>query len=144
MDTKDFLDKVKEKDEYFIFEIQDVEEKKIYDELESEGYVYTNAEGAIKIKEDAFEQIENTKSNGSVEDDELQAHTSKQSAEEALEDLKNLKDGNNPLINEFYSNARMAFSFADDAELSFKEKKRIYRLVNDMRFLSRLMNNFSE
>jgi len=154
MEKKVLLEKIDEKDEYHIFDIEKNEEKETFDEAVSEDILYIGSEGEVRVTENGRNLIENNQDQPEEPhdvapdvtpgfSDYFDAHNSKLDAEEALEDLQNLaKD--TPIAKELESDARMAFSFAKDADLSYKEKQRIYRLVNDVRFLARKLSEFSE
>ncbi len=154
MDKKVLLKKVDEKDEYHIFDIEKNDEKKTFDEAVSEDLLYIDSEGKVRVTENGRDFIDDRQDQPNKPQDVapdvtpgfsdyFDAHNSKLDAEEALEDLRNLAE-ETPINKELESDARMAYSFAKDAELSYKEKQRIYRLVNDVRFLARKLNEFSE
>jgi len=150
MDKKVLLEKIDEKDEYRIFDVINEEEKEVFDEAESEDLLYVDSEGEVRVTEsgrnfinDSQDQPEEPQDITPGFSDYFESHSSKLDAEEALEDLRNLaKD--TPINKELESDARMAYSFAKDADLTYKEKQRIYRLVNDVRFLARKLSEFSE
>jgi len=154
MDKKVLLEKIDEKEEYRIFDVINEEEKEAFDEAESEDLLYVDSEGEVRVTENGRDLINDNQDQPEEPhdvapdvtpgfSDYFDAHNSKLDAEEALEDLQNLaKD--TPITKELESDARMAFSFAKDADLTYKEKQRIYRLVNDVRFLARKLSEFSE
>lgn len=154
MNKKVLVEKIDEKDEYRIFDIEENGEKETFDEAVSEDLLYIDSEGEVRVTENGRSLIDGNQDRPEEPQDVdpevtpgfsdyFDAHNSKLDAEEALEDLQNLAE-ETPINKELESDARMAYSFAKDAELSYKEKQRIYRLVNDVRFLARKLNEFSE